>query len=140
MKYLLDTDICISFLRNKHSAGEKIRSVGIENCYVSEISIIELTFGAYHSSDFDKHIVEVRQIENLYDIISTYSAVDEFSKQKSRLKREGRLIPDFDLLIGTSAVANAMTLVTNNVKHLSRIENLVIENWRNSAHNEFLMP
>ena len=138
MKYLLDTDICISFLKNNHSVAEKIEAVGIDNCYVSEITIIELTYGAYHSGDFEKHIVEVRKIEQLYDIVSIYSSIDEFSKEKSRLRNIGELIPDFDLLIGTSAVANDMVMVTNNVKHLSRIESIRIENWRDKKWNEFL--
>ena len=43
MKYLLDSDICITFFQGKHGVPDKIDSVGIENCYVSEISIYELT-------------------------------------------------------------------------------------------------
>ena len=39
------------------------------------------------------------------------------------------LVDDFDILIGSSAVANNMIMVTNNVAHLSRIENIKIENW-----------
>lgn len=138
MRYLLDTDICISFLKNNDSVAEKIEAVGIDNCYVSEITIIELTYGAYHSGHFKRHIIEVRKIEQLYDIISVYSSIDEFSKEKSRLRNLGQLIPDFDLLIGTSAVANDMIMVTNNVKHLSRIDSIRIENWRDEKWNEFI--
>ncbi len=138
MEYLLDTDICIAFLKNKFNVADKINSVGIENCYVSEITIIELTFGAYHSTNFDKHIKEVRNIQVLYDVLPIYSAVEEFSKEKSRLKAEGKSIPDFDLLIGTSAVANGMVMVTKNVKHLARIRDINIEDWSNKQFNEFL--
>ena len=36
-KYLLDTAICIAFLKGKHNLSKKVAQVGIENCYVSEI-------------------------------------------------------------------------------------------------------
>ncbi|MRY25940.1 hypothetical protein GKD20_20440 [Parabacteroides distasonis] len=39
----------------------------------------------------------------------------------------------FDLLIGASAVANDLILVTENVKHLERIPHLKIENWIDRA-------
>lgn len=51
MKYLLDTDICIFYLKNEFNILEKIERLGVENCYVSEITLLELTFGAYNSSN-----------------------------------------------------------------------------------------
>ena len=38
-------------------------------------------------------------------------------------------IEDFDLLIGCTAVAKGLVMVTNNIKHYSRIEGIQIENW-----------
>ena len=59
----------ISFLRDKHSVAEKIDHVGIENCYISEVSIIELTYGAYNSTKIDKHLGRIKgiKIENWRD-------------------------------------------------------------------------
>ena len=37
MKYLLDTNICVHFLRGKFNLDQKLRAVGIENCAISEI-------------------------------------------------------------------------------------------------------
>ena len=53
-KYLLDTDTCIAFLKGKYALLEKIEKVGYENCYVSEITIGELLYGAHYSSQVDK--------------------------------------------------------------------------------------
>jgi len=39
------------------------------------------------------------------------------------------MIDDFDLLIGVTAVANNLILVTDNEKHLKRISKLKVENW-----------
>ena len=138
MNYLLDTDILISFLKDKYSVAEKIDHIGVENCYISEISIIELTYGAYNSTKIEKHLGEVNQVENLFEIIPLYSAIEIFAREKVRLRKEGSLIPDFDLIIGCTAIANNMVLVTNNVKHLERVKGLILENWRDSKFNEFL--
>ena len=56
-----------------------------------------------------------------------------FAELKSTLRSQGLLIDDFDLLIGASAVANDLILVTENVKHLERIPHLKIENWIDRA-------
>lgn len=138
MRYLLDTDMLISFLKDKDHVAEKIDHVRIENCYVSEISIIELTYGAYNSEKNQKHLGEVNLVENLFEVVPLYSAIDIFAREKVRLRKEGNLIPDFDLIIGCSAVANNMTMVTNNVKHLERVKGIKIENWRDAKFNEFL--
>ena len=70
-QYLIDTDICINFLKGKFGLNKKTKDVGIENCYISEITIAELTFGAYKSTNFKKHILEVKKMEQLF-LILTY--------------------------------------------------------------------
>lgn len=49
--------------------------------------------------------------------------------KEAELRKQGQLIDDFDILIGVTAVANKMTLVSENLKHLSRIPNIKTENW-----------
>lgn len=48
-KYLLDTNICIHFLGDEYNIKEKIEEAGLENCFVSEVTIAELKFGAENS-------------------------------------------------------------------------------------------
>ena len=45
-KYLLDTNICVYFLRGKYGLDQKIRQVGWDSCYISEITVAELKYGA----------------------------------------------------------------------------------------------
>jgi tRNA(fMet)-specific endonuclease VapC len=128
-KYLLDTDICIYFLKGKHNIKSKIEEVGISNCYISEITIAELAYGAFNSEQFEKHINEVLKMQTLFEILPINNALIPFGQEKARLKKSGNLIPDFDLLIGITAIQNEMILVSNNEKHLSRINNIKLENW-----------
>ena len=62
-------------------------------------------------------------------ILPIYSSLDIYAKEKARLKKLGLMIDDFDILIGASAVVNEMTMVTNNSNHLSRLKNIVLEDW-----------
>lgn len=50
-KYLLDTNICIYFLKGLYNLDEKIEKVEIENFFVSEITVAELKFGVENSEN-----------------------------------------------------------------------------------------
>ncbi len=43
-QYLLDTNICVYYLKGMFDLENKIRNVGLVNCYLSEITIIELLY------------------------------------------------------------------------------------------------
>ena len=51
MQYLLDTNTCVFFLRGKLNLDDIIRDRGRENCFISEITILELRFGAENSDN-----------------------------------------------------------------------------------------
>ena len=126
------------FLKNKYNIVEKIDAVGIENCFVSEITIGELLYGAEFSRNYEKHIKEVEFFEENFRIIPLYNALRFYAKEKARQRRNGNLIEDLDLLIGATAVANDLIMVTRNYKHFSRIESIQLENWADKIDNEFI--
>jgi tRNA(fMet)-specific endonuclease VapC len=45
MKYLLDTNTCVFFLRGKLALGVLIKEKGRENFFISEITVAELRYG-----------------------------------------------------------------------------------------------
>ena len=66
----------------------------------------------------------VNQILPLTDNVVTCAA-----EIYAELYQRGALIGDADILIAASALANGMSLVTNNEKHFERIDGLHVENW-----------
>jgi len=138
MEYLLDTDICAFLLKGKYEINKRIKEADIENCYISEITVLELMYGAWKSDDFEKHIKEVDKMQQLFKVIPIEDAFEDFAREKVRLRKAGILIPDFDLLIGATALTKNMKMVTNNEKHLNRINGIEIENWTKSEFNKFL--
>ena len=128
-QYLLDTDICIHFLKGQYNLDNKVQSLGVENCFVSEITIAELIFGAFNSQNLNKHLQEVDKIERLFTILPIYPILPDYGKEKARLKKEGFLLPDFDLLISITSVHNNLILVSNNTRHMSRVQGVRLETW-----------
>lgn len=103
--------------------------IGIDNCHISMITYAELYYGAINSTSVEKNLLQLKHFAEGIDIIPIDDAIPMFAKEKSRLRKAGTPVDDFDLLIGTTAKVYRMTLVTENLKHLNRIEGLQIENW-----------
>jgi len=59
----------------------------------------------------------------------SYNAAKIGGEIYADLKKKGELINDADILIAGIVKAHNATLVTNNVKHFSRVQGLQIENW-----------
>lgn len=130
MKYLLDTSICVFFLRGKLNLDTIIKGKGRENCFISEITILELRFGAENSNQPSKSHKAVDAFVNGLSIIPIFSCIKLYAKEKVRLRKIGKPMNDeFDLLIGVTAIENKLVLVTDNVKHFKQLEGIVIENW-----------
>lgn len=55
--------------------------------------------------------------------------METYASLKAELSRKGRVIDDFDLIIAATALMLDYCLVTNNVKHFSRIPELRLETW-----------
>ena len=128
-KYLLDTNICAYFLNGKFDLESKIDSVGFDNCVVSEITIAELKYGVEKSTHKEKNRKTLETFQTKFDVISIFPSLDIYAKEKARLKTKGKILDDFDLLIGSTAIFNNLILVTKNVSDFDRLEGIDIEDW-----------
>ena len=48
-QYLLDTDVCIELIKHNGNVLDKVETVGADHCFVTEITIAELFYGAAKS-------------------------------------------------------------------------------------------
>lgn len=129
MKYLLDTNICIHFFRGKFNLEDILQKVNLANCTISEITLAELIFGAENSSNPKKNHKIIHSFSEQIKILPIFDAVLVYAKEKVRLRKNGSMISDFDLLIGATAVFNNLIMVTENVREFERISDIQIENW-----------
>ena len=130
MQYLLDTNICIYFLRGKLDLSNFIEGQWRESCCISEVTILELRYGAENSNNPTKHHEAVDLFLKGLTILPVGIAIDTYAKEKVRFRKAGMPLHDeFDLIIGASAIANHLILVTDNVKHFKDFSDIKIENW-----------
>lgn len=131
-QYLLDTNICIFYLRGRFDIDKLIDKVGWENCYISEITELELKMGVELSMQRDGKDRSEHLNKFLDDIkiLPINSSIDVAASEKIRLRLSGTPCDDnFDLLIACTAIANDMVCVTDNTKDFHRFLNIQLENW-----------
>lgn len=129
MKYLLDTNICIHYLKGQFRLKEKIEQVGFHNCAISEITLAELIYGAEKSQQKEKNAKVVDDFADKISIIPVIDSIRIYGKEKARLRLKGKIVGDLDLFIGATAIANQMVMVTRNTREFERLEGINIENW-----------
>ncbi len=62
-KYIIDTNTCIEYFKNRHGIAERMSQVSRDDIYVSEVTIAELLYGAMHSKSVDCHLREVLELQ-----------------------------------------------------------------------------
>lgn len=132
MNYLLDTNICVYFIRGKKNIADKFSEIGIEHLFISEMTVGELLYGAQCSDRPLENLNAVNVFCQYVTIVPTAEIWNEFAAQKAFLRKNGLLIEDADIIIGTTSIANGMVMVTENIKHIGRLNGIKTENWVNS--------
>ncbi len=128
-QYLLDTCICVFLFRQKFEIAEKLVGIGASQCFVSEVTIAELKYGAYKSNRLKENLDLIDRFISKINIVPFAESVDFFAQEKNRLRSLGTPVEDFDLLIASAACSRNLILVTDNLKHFKNIKGLMVENW-----------
>ncbi len=127
-KYLIDSDILIYFLKGKQEVVEKLSQIPIDDLYISRINYTELIYGAYNSSKINQNLKVIEPFLDNFKVLEfTQISSIIFAKEKARLKKNGNIIADMDLMIASIAIENDCTLISNNIKHFNRVQNLELE-------------
>jgi tRNA(fMet)-specific endonuclease VapC len=126
---LLDTDICIEILRGNKTVIDHYQHAD-ERAAISFMTVGELFYGAEKSTfkESNQHVVEEFLLS--IDVInSDIEILRKFGEIKAALSRNHVSLADASLFIASTALTKCSKLITGNIKHYHRIENLVMENW-----------
>ncbi len=94
---------------------------------VSVVSLAQLCEGLALSTNLDSDEEALRLCMEAVDLVPLDDAACRvFGGERARLWREGNLVGDMDILIGSMAIGNGLTLLTNNRRHLERLQGLSI--------------
>ncbi|SHN26606.1 tRNA(fMet)-specific endonuclease VapC [Cyclobacterium lianum] len=127
---MLDTSTCVFFLRGELHLDKIIREKGLENIFISEVTVFELKYGAENSANPKKSHRAVDKFVKGLTIIPIFGIVDQYTNYKVLPRKNGKpMHVEFDLIIGVTALANEMILVTDNNHDFRYLENLKLVNW-----------
>lgn len=132
ISYLLDTSVIIDYLRGKQDVVDLLDNIE-GDLYSSYICLAELYEGVYRGSNTNKvEQVVIKFFASLSGIFGVDEAIaKKFGEIRADLKTKGNVIEDLDLMIAATCLVNNLTLITQNIKHFNRVDNLAIYSKEN---------
>lgn len=129
--YLLDTNICISLMRNQYpEMTDKILSMDPSLLMISSITVFELEYGAAKSQQKDRTRAQLALFLSAFTILpfDTEDAIVA-GRIRGELAKKGTPIGPYDLQIAAQGISRKLTVVTHNIDEFSRVPNLQVEDW-----------
>lgn len=129
--YLLDTNVCIIYLKGKSLAVKQhFDSLKRNNIAVCSVVKAELFYGSMRSNNPQKALQVQQTFLNQFISLPFNDACTLiYGKIRAKLAKAGTPIGSNDLLIASIALANNLILVTHNVSEFSRVPGLKLEDW-----------
>ena len=130
MRFLLDTNIVSDLVRHPRGRiADRIAEVGEQHICTSIIVAAELRYGAAKKGS-SRLTAQLEAVLDALDVLVLEAPVDiVYGELRARLEQAGQPMGGNDLLIAAHAVALGHTVVTDNEREFSRIDDLRVENW-----------
>lgn len=130
MRYLVDTNIWIFYLKNPSSlVGTRLRNTSASDIAIYSVVRAELLHGA---RKYEKRTERVARVElTLSPFISLPfddAAAGHYATIRDDLELRGVTIGPNDLMIAAIAVTHRLTLVSNN-REFNRVDGMPVEDW-----------
>ena len=126
---LLDTGICIELLRGNKKVIDR-RQGYEEKVAISFMSVAELYYGAEKSNSVGDNTKLIEAFLLTIEVIhSDLEILKKFGELKAVLGSTGKILADADIFIAATTLTKCNMLITGNVNHFRRIEELRLENW-----------
>jgi tRNA(fMet)-specific endonuclease VapC len=131
--YLFDTDTLSNLLANRPSTRllQRLAEVPAAAQFTSSITVGEIYYGLCKSSRPDDYRERLDRLVWPHVQIVPFDrhAAERYGQLRAELEREGKPLPDPDLMIAAIGLVRHLTLVTGNIKHFARVTELKVENW-----------
>jgi tRNA(fMet)-specific endonuclease VapC len=130
MRYLLDTNTCISAMRNAPQVVRRLSALPPGDCAISTITGYELYTGIEKCSDPARERAKVGLLlKTLHTLPFDGNAAQKAARIRAALESQGQPIGPYDVLLAGHAIAAGLILVTANTAEFSRVTGLALENW-----------
>lgn len=123
MNYLLDTNVCIIYLKAKDlNLKQRLEAIPVREIAVCSIVKAELCFGAMKSTNPERNFASQKTfLAQFVSLPFDDLAATTFGMIRSQLETNGTPIGAYDLQIAAIALANNLTLVTHNTREFGRV-------------------
>jgi len=126
--FLVDTDWVIDHFNRVGAVTQRLQELQKEGLVLSIISVAELWEGVHFSNDRERSQAMLEEFLSGVVVLGVDEEIcKQFGQLRGSLRRQGKLVGDFDLLIAASALRHNLTLLTNNRRHFQSIEGLRFE-------------
>jgi tRNA(fMet)-specific endonuclease VapC len=132
MKYLLDTNICIYIINEKPmKILRKFERYPVHDFGISSITQAELQYGVTKSKNKKTNQDALNEFLLPLTILPFHGdkLIACYGEIRVLLESKGRTPGPLDMLIAAHALSLDLTIISNNIKEFSRIQNLKCENW-----------
>ena len=131
MKYLLDTNACVVYLRSPNSpVHRRLNTQSPTDIALCAVVKEELYYGALRSTDPARSLAQLIHFFAPYVSLSLDDPAAEIAARiRADLAARGMPIGTNDLLIAAIALAHDLALVTHNTREFSRVAGLRLEDW-----------
>jgi tRNA(fMet)-specific endonuclease VapC len=131
MIYLLDSNVCIQYLRGRNVLiQQRLAAKLVQEIRRCTVVLAELYVGVLRSPNPGANRASVDAFAGPYLCLPfDQAAADEYARIRHHLEMLGTPIGPYDLQIGAIALANGCTLVTHNTGEFSRVPGLQMEDW-----------
>src|ERR671914_544412 len=113
MRYLLDTNQIVHYLRQEQRVVDDLQSRKQESLAASVISVAELYEGILRAVDPEAAEQVLRNFLSEVTVLPVDEEIGRvFGQERARLRQVGLIMSDLDLLIAATALHNDLTLLT----------------------------
>ena len=127
LTFMVETDWAVHWLRGNEQVLERLSNLQKRGLGLSIISLAELYAGVHRSTDISEAREALEDFLSLVTILGVNEEICQiFGEENARLRKAGRIIEDFELLIAATCLHHDLKLLTNNRRHFERIEGLEI--------------
>jgi tRNA(fMet)-specific endonuclease VapC len=131
MTYLVDSDWVAEYLKGRDSAVSLLDNLFEEDLAISIITFGEIYEGIYYGTDPQQNELVFRRFLRGVRVIGINRTIARrFALIRGKLRAEGQIIPQPDILIAATALQYDLTLLTRNLRDFERIPDLKLHQPR----------
>lgn len=129
--YLLDSNVCVRYLKHAHAGiVARIRALDPNEIALCSVVKAELLYGARHSRAVESNLIT---LQSFFRPFQSFPFDDRCAEEAARIRADlaaqGTPIGPHDILIAATARAHDAVLVTHNTGEFARVTGLRLEDW-----------